>query len=240
MSFYREVLLKKYVTLTIFAIAMGLLETIVVVYMRELYYPEGFRFPLKPLPGWIISVEIVREMCTLLMLGTVAWITGKKILQRWAAFLFLFGIWDIFYYIGLKAFLNWPGSLLTWDILFLIPITWIGPVLAPIVCSTIMIGMALIFEWSLFNQKNSRLKFHELLLLFVGAAFIFFTFIFDFGKIIIQGDFLKEIGSLPEDPEFNAILTTFIPDHYKWGLFSVGILIILISISFFIKRSHKF
>ena len=239
MSFSREILIKKYIPLTIFALAMGFLEAIVVVYVRELYYPEGFEFPLKPLPGWLIIIEIVRELCTLLMLGTVAWLTGKSFLQRLAVFLFIFGIWDIFYYIGLKIFLSWPESLLTWDILFLIPITWIGPVLAPVICSIVMIGMAILFEWSLFDQKNDRLKNYEILVLIVGAGFILSTFIIDFGKIIIQGNFLNRLSSLPNDPEFNAILTTFIPEKYHWELFLTGIIIILVEIIFFFRRSYK-
>ncbi len=110
---------------------MGFLEAIVVVYVRELYYPDGFNFPLKPMPGWLIAVELVRELCTLLMLGGCGLDFRQEYLfQRLAVFLFIFGVWDIFYYIGLKIFLNWPESLFTWDILFLIPITWIGPVLA--------------------------------------------------------------------------------------------------------------
>ena len=34
--------------LTVFAIAMGFLETTVVVYLREILYPNGFSFPLAP------------------------------------------------------------------------------------------------------------------------------------------------------------------------------------------------
>lgn len=237
MSFYREILYKKYIPLLIFAVAMGFLEAIVVVYVRELYYPDGFNFPLKPMPGWLIAVELVREICTLLMLGGVAWIAGKGSFQRLAVFLFLFGVWDIFYYIGLKIFLNWPESLFTWDILFLIPITWIGPVLAPVICSVIMIGIAVFFEWASFHKKIDGFKIHELSLLILGALVILFTFMFDFGKIIIRGDFLGKLVSLPENPDFLAILTTFVPNHYSWGIFTLGIIIILFSLIIMIKRS---
>ena len=118
LSLYR----KEYTPLIIFSIAMGFLEAIVVVYIREIYYPQGFQFPLKEFPQWIIVIELIREICTLLMLGTVAWISGQTFLQRFSVFIFIFGIWDIFYYIALKLFLNWPDSILTWDILFLIPL----------------------------------------------------------------------------------------------------------------------
>ena len=143
----------KYTALIIFAVAMGFLEAIVVVYVRELYYPEGFAFPLKELPPAIILIELIREFTTMLMLGSVAWISGKIFLKRLSVFLFLFGIWDIIYYLALKIFLDWPESLLTWDILFLIPIAWVGPVLAPVICSIIMILMSLLFDW-LYKKKN--------------------------------------------------------------------------------------
>ncbi len=239
MSFYREIIFKKYIPLVIFAVAMGLLEAIVVVYVRELYYPEGFNFPLKPMPGWLITVEIVRELCTLLMLGTVAWISGKVFLRRLAVFLFLFGIWDILYYVGLKIFLDWPGSLLTWDILFLIPITWIGPVLAPVICSIIMIIMAVFFEWAYYHKKIERIKRIELLLFVVGASVILFTFIYDFGTLIIKGNFLKKLITLPEDPDFISVLTKYVPTHYMWGLFSIGLIIILFSLTIIIRRSFN-
>ena len=39
-------ILNKVLALTLFSIAMGLLEAVVVMYLRELYYPAGFAFPL--------------------------------------------------------------------------------------------------------------------------------------------------------------------------------------------------
>lgn len=239
MSFYREIVYKKYIPLFIFAVAMGLLEAIVVVYVRELYYPEGFSFPLKPMPAWLITAELVRELCTLLMLGAVAWIGGKVFIQRLAVFLFLFGVWDILYYIGLKVFLNWPESVFTWDILFLIPITWIGPVLAPVICSIVMILMAIFFDWAYYHKKINKIKIPEFLLLLAGAFVILFTFTYDFGKLIIKGGFLNRLLTLPEDPDFISLLTKFVPIHYMWGLFSVGIIIILASLTIIIRRSFN-
>lgn len=45
----------------IFSIAMGFLEAAVVVYLRQLYYPVGFTFPLqsKALPA--LKIEFLRE-----------------------------------------------------------------------------------------------------------------------------------------------------------------------------------
>jgi len=117
--------------LCIYALAMGMLEAIVVVYLRRIYYPGGFTFPLVPMEPAMLRAEIVREAMTLIMLWAVAWLAAATAWTRLLAFLTAFGVWDLSYYLGLKLFLDWPGSWLTPDILFLIPKVWIGPVLAP-------------------------------------------------------------------------------------------------------------
>lgn len=223
--------------LILFSVAMGFLEAIVVVYVRELYYPEGFEFPLKALPPKIVAIELVREMTTLLMLGSVAWISGKSFVRRLLVFIFTFGIWDILYYVALKIFLGWPVSVFTWDILFLIPITWTSPVLAPVICSVVMILMALVLEW--FRKKGKLLKFlwYELALLFTGAFVIFYTFIYDVGSIIISGNFLPDFLTLAEDPDFLNELTSYFPDDFQWGLFVLGLLIILAGNALIIRRA---
>ncbi len=93
---------------------MGMLEAIVVVYLRRIFYPSGFKFPLEIIPGSILQVEILRESCTLVMLVSISLIAGKNKLQSFAYFLFCFAVWDIVYYIGLKLILNWPASLFKW------------------------------------------------------------------------------------------------------------------------------
>ena len=89
------------VWLAVFAVAMGFLEGIVVIYLRELYYPQGFDFPLKLMPPELVSIEWIREITTLIMLAAVGIIAGKNNLQRLMYFLFAFGVWDIFYYVAL-------------------------------------------------------------------------------------------------------------------------------------------
>ena len=126
---------RTFVWLGIFSVAMAFLEAIVVVYLRQLYYPQGFDFPLSPLAPKTIAMEWLREIATIIMLVAVGAIAGKNPLQKFASFLYSFAVWDIFYYVGLKLILDWPSSLLTWDILFLFPVRWIGPVLAPVICS---------------------------------------------------------------------------------------------------------
>ncbi len=126
--------------LTLFGGAFGLLEAAVVLYLRELYYPDGFRFPIVIIPDHVAVVELLRELMTLLMLFAVAMVGGRDRLDRFFVFAFLFGVWDIFYYLGLRLFLGWPPSLFTWDVLFLIPVPWLGPVIYPLLVSVFLIA----------------------------------------------------------------------------------------------------
>ena len=103
----------------LFAVAMGYFEAAIVVYLRELYYPEGFSFPLTVPPVRLIIIELFREAATIIMLISVAALAARKFWERFGYFIILFGIWDIFYYISLKVTLNWPSTLFDWDILFL-------------------------------------------------------------------------------------------------------------------------
>ncbi len=222
--------------LTVFAIAMGLLEAIVVVYLRQIYYPEGFSFPLNMMSPEATGIEMLRETSTIIMLVSISIIAGKNFLQRFSFFLLSFGVWDIFYYVWLKVLLNWPSSLLTWDILFLIPIAWVGPVLAPVICSVTMIILALYTVY--FQQKGYpvRIFLHEWLLFISGAIIILCTFVWDFLEIIIQGGFIPNVWTLGTNKDFLEIISRYIPAYYNWYLFALGEMIILFALGLFYKR----
>jgi len=131
----------------VFAMAFAFVESSVVVYLRQISYPEGFAFPLKPGITSQIAVEVSREFATIVMLIAIGMIAGTNRWQRFSYFLIGFGVWDIFYYVWLKLILDWPSSLLDWDILFLLPIPWIGPVIAPVLVSLVMIAGGGIVKW---------------------------------------------------------------------------------------------
>jgi hypothetical protein len=99
---------------------------------------------LKPFSKKIIFTELGREAATIMMLITLSIIAGNSIVSYIAYFLLLFGIWDIFYYVFLKIILDWPESLSTTDVFFLIPTPWIGPVWLPVLLSVIIIAVGLI------------------------------------------------------------------------------------------------
>jgi hypothetical protein len=125
--------------LTLFAAAFGYLEAAVVVYLRALFYPDGFAFPLVLLDDRIALVEVGRELCTLLMLLGAAGLAAASAWGRFGAFAFVFGVWDLVFYAGLKAMLGWPESLATWDVLFLIPGVWTGPVWTAAVIALLLV-----------------------------------------------------------------------------------------------------
>ena len=231
-----ESIQKKIFFLTIFGIAMGFLESVVVVYLRQLYYPEGFGFPLKEAIGGGFLLEYLREIATIVMLLAVSVLAGRMTYERFSYFLYCFGVWDIFYYVGLKVLLNWPSSLLTWDILFLIPVVWLAPVLAPIACATTMI----IFSGFMLYYHNKgypvRINVLGWSLMSLGALVILITFIWDYSKIIIQGGFLKRFFSLATDFNFQSIVTSYIPNTYHWTLFILGEFLIFCSLIIFVRR----
>jgi hypothetical protein len=225
--------------LTIFGIAMGFLEAVVVVYLRQLYYPEGFGFPLKEAIGAGFYLEYLREIATIVMLLAVSILSGRSPYERFSYFLYCFGIWDIFYYLGLKVILNWPPSLFTWDILFLIPVVWLAPVLAPIICALTMIIFSGFIIYYLHNGYLVRINLLGWSLMSLGALVILITFIWDYSEIIIQGRFLKNFFSLATDLHFQSIVTSYIPTKYNWKLFVFGELLILCSLAIFVRRLNS-
>ncbi|MCB0735317.1 MAG: hypothetical protein H6608_01655 [Flavobacteriales bacterium] len=129
---------------TLFAVAMAMLESAVVIYLRAMLYPDGFVFPLETLDLGLAVVEVSREAATILMLIGIGWLAGNNGNTRFAYFLHAFAVWDIFYYVFLYVFLGWPQSPATWDVLFLIPVMWVGPVWSPVLLSFMMIAFAVL------------------------------------------------------------------------------------------------
>ncbi len=171
----------------LFAVAMGLLEAICVVYLRRLIFPDGMDRIRAPVPFSHARIEVLRELCTMLMLWTTAWLAGFSLRSRIAVFFYLFGIWDILYYVGLKWFVAWPSSWLEWDCLFLIPVAWYGPVLAPV-----LISLSFITAGSLVlvrEASGSPLRFSPLAvwLPVSGAALWLASFLKDSKHIQLHG-----------------------------------------------------
>jgi hypothetical protein len=87
----------------------------------------------------MLRTEMWREVATIVMLVSLAVLVGSTPLQMLGVFLLAFGVWDIFYYVFLKVLIRWPESLKTLDVLFLIPVPWVGPVWLPVTVSAAMV-----------------------------------------------------------------------------------------------------
>ncbi len=129
-----EALWSNLVLVAVYATAMGMLEAICVVYLRHLVLPDRTG-PIDAAAMARFPIEPCREACTILMLVAVGWLAGTSLATRFGFFIAAFGIWDVWYYVGLYVWAGWPTSLLEWDCLFLLPCPWYGPVLAPVLIS---------------------------------------------------------------------------------------------------------
>ncbi len=145
-----------------FGMAFGFVEAAVVVYLRAAVgllpgyggsLADVARLSanifqqaqtLDELPRSLLAVELAREGATMIMLVSVALLAVKTTRERCAIFLWTFAIWDISYYLGLWATVRWPPSLLTTDVLFLIPVPWFAQVWFPILVSALFMGAILL------------------------------------------------------------------------------------------------
>jgi hypothetical protein len=199
---------------TAFAVAMGFLEAAVVVYLRAVAYPHGFLFPLVPLEPRLVVTELLREAATLVMLLAPGALVSHQRVDRFAWFCWSFAVWDLFYYVFLKAVLDWPGSWFTWDVLFLLPTVWVGPVLAPCMVSVgLLLLAAAILRGRSRDPHFTPLRWHWVLLILSGLIMLY-TF--------MEGPVHYLIGSAPGRaigaPAMDA-LSAYMPKDFLWGLF---------------------
>ncbi len=86
-------------------------------------------------PQSLLTVELMREAATIVMLVAVALLAAQTRRERWAMFLWAFAIWDFGYYVFLRLTIGWPLGFTTPDVLFLLPVPWISQVWFPLVVS---------------------------------------------------------------------------------------------------------
>ena len=204
--------------MTTFFIAMAFLESAVVVYLRALFYPNGFEFPIVPMHGVLVKTEVIREFATLVMLLAPGALVTRSALERFAWFCYGFGVWDIFYYVWLKVLLDWPSSLMTFDLLFLIPVPWVGPVWAPCVISFGLILLALLILRGRSNGVLRLVDTRAWALLITGAMIMVGSFMVDPLLNSFDLDALKAAASLSR----NEAPISYVPTAYPWPLFAVG------------------
>ncbi len=204
-------------TVVIYAFAMAYLESAVVVYLqRALSMSPSTLFPLRDQAtlGGLGSIEVGREVATILMLATVGWLAGRTSLERLAWTSFAFGIWDIGYYFWLWVFIGWPTSLGTTDLLFLIPVPWVAPVWAPMLVSLALIFFGLLVARRLRQGQSFANRPRHWVLLFAGGLVVILSFTLDAGNILRGG----------------------MPSPFPWPVFSAGMGIAVFGIASVLRR----
>lgn len=190
-----------------YAAAMAWLEAAVVVYLRRLYYPDD-QLTLFPMRIWRTSdlaVEIARESATIVMILAVALLAVPGRTRRIAAFLYVFGVWDLLYYLWLKLALGWPVSWADWDILFLIPWAWLAPWFTPAVAALLF---ALWGGGVLAREAETAIPRRASLLAVAGLA-------------LMLASFLEP--ALPLLGLSAAAAAQFVPSRFLWALYLPGI-----------------
>ncbi len=212
--------MRRWIPLWLFAIAMAYLEATVVVYLREIFYPGRMAlFPLAPMPPRLYLVELGREAATLLMLGTVAWAAARKAWARFFRFMVLFGVWDLFYYFWLWVLLGWPRSLGEWDVLFLIPIPWFGPVITPMLVALLLVVAGTLFDHQLARGAAPVLDTEVWVLALLGVVLVLAAF------MAVPFQVLLQYG--PEG------FQTFVPRRFPWELYVPGLLLMIAAAGLF-------
>lgn len=232
-------IVKTIIWLTVFCIAMGYMESAIVIYLRKLYYPDGFKFPLVCVTRDIATTEFFREAATLIMLIGIGVMAGKNSIQRFVFFLYSFAIWDIFYYVFLKVLLNWPDSLFTWDILFLIPVPWVGPVIAPCIMSLSMIVFTFVVLYFQEKGKYVHIAFMEWMFFIFGSIAAIISFMWDYILYVSSYGSEKGIWTLSSNKKMFDEIKNYVPQHFNWWLFGIGQGIICLAIWMIYKRLRK-
>ena len=178
--------IKKILLVFLFGIAFAYIEAAVVAYLRTIYYPSGFHFPLVMKYDRNLTIEFFREFATLLILFSSSALLSRKFWEGFGYFVIIFGVWDIFYYVWLKVTIGWPASVFDPDFLFLIPIPWIGPVLSAVLISLTMIIIGIDIT-DLFNKGyNVKPGLIHWVMVLIGSALILYSYMSDWGAAFFQ------------------------------------------------------
>jgi len=209
--------------LTLFALGMAYVEAALVVHLRQLYYADNLLnlFPLRLLSHGDLAIELIREVATIVMLISVALLTDRDHGRRFAAFVYLFGVWDLGYYACLKLLIDWPQAWFEWDVLFLLPWPWFGPWLAPAAIALLFTGWG---AWVLLSEYRPR--FTQLSAsLFVG------------GSVLGLVAFLMPAAGLL--PHGELAFQGYRPGRFAWSFFVPGLLLMAAGLVYTARDKKK-
>ena len=195
----------------IYAIAMAWVEAAVVYYLRRMMNRiEPYQPHPLPMIGGLGFAEMVREVATLIMLLTVGTLAGRSWRARLGYTAIAFGFWDIFYYVFLKVLCGWPHSLFDWDVLFLLPLPWWGPVLAPVLISVLMIVWGTLVSSENHTEPNAAAEIKVWALNFCGIGLALYVFMADCLQVARHGP---------------GALRDVLPHQFNWPWFSLALLL---------------
>jgi hypothetical protein len=195
-------------TVALFAVAMAWVESAVVFYIRTMvdriqpHQPD----PL-PLIGTLGPVELARELATLIMHVAVGLLAGRNWRKRLGYMAVSFGIWDVFYYVFLKVMCGWPNTLLDWDVLFLLPLPWWGPVLSPVLIALLMIAWGTLASQFAPPRSRVSLDWRAWGLNAAGIGLALYVFMADAIRVANQGV---------------EVIRNVLPGQFNWPLFAVA------------------
>jgi hypothetical protein len=195
---------KRFAWVSAYAVAMAFMEAVVVVYIRGLLRITNDHVAL----GSYVTMEMWREAATIVMLVAVGWLAGRRRLDRLAYGLFAFGLWDIWYYVWLKVLTGWPETLLSWDVLFLIPLRWWGPVLSPVLIAALICISAVLMVVRMERGERLELDPARIGSLVAGGLLALYVFMSDSLYALLQG---------------RSDWDTLRPGPFKWPLFLVAL-----------------
>jgi hypothetical protein len=190
---------------------MAWVEAAVVYYLRTMVGRiEPYQAHPLPLIGSLGTAELVREAATLVMLLAVGFLAGRSWRDRLGYAAIAFGIWDIFYYVFLKVLCNWPHTLWDWDILFLLPVPWWGPVLAPILISLLMIIWGTLASIEETSEARNPGEWQAWALNCLGMALALSVFMEDTIPVVGQGV---------------EVMRNVLPTVFNWPSFNLALLL---------------
>ncbi len=207
---------KRWIVVVLFALAMAWMEAATVFYLRTLVGRVD-PYQITPLPPhrMLGNIELIRELATLQMLITVGWLAGREFRTRFSYMLIAFGVWDIFYYVFLAVMGPWPRSVMDWDVLFLIPLPWWGPVLAPCIIAALMvIGGTLVTQFE-GSAGPSWPSLKSVMLNWGGILLALYVFMEHAIHILPQGE---------------AALRGVLPTKFNWPLFGLALVLMMVSL----------
>ncbi len=199
----------RWLAVVAFAVAMAWVEGACVHYLRVLVdRVDPYQANPLPMSGRLGPVELVREAATLVMIAAVGWLAGRTRTTRLGYAAVAFGTWDIFYYVFLRLIDGWPRSVLDWDVLFLLPLPWWGPGLAP-VCIALLLVVGGTLASRPGGERTAVVGRTWWRLAWIGAGVALYLFMAD----------ALHAARLGQD------VTIVLPQAFNWPAFTVAVVL---------------